>query len=141
MRSLADGRKTKARPPRMPECTPRGEHRRHKQAMNKKSIAEQAAEYAASAAAGAQAANVAAKATQDAANKRFAGSYAGPVSAWEWAEYAEQSARRAGEYARAAAAAASAHDIPEAKRRLRNAQDEAHGAWSNAEHAGHQRPA
>ena len=55
--------------------------------------------------------------------------------AWEWVEYAEQSARRAGEYARQAAAAARAHDIPEANRRLRNAQSESYGARSNADRA------
>jgi hypothetical protein len=55
--------------------------------------------------------------------------------AWEWVDYAEQSARRAKEYARAAAAAAQSHDIPEANRRLRNAQSEAYGARSNADSA------
>ena len=64
-----------------------------------------------------------------------AGGYTSSHPAWEWVEYAEQSARRAKEYARQAAAAASAHDIPEANRRLRNAWSEAWGATSNAERA------
>lgn len=58
------------------------------------------------------------------------------LAAWKWVEYAEQSARRAKEYARQAASAAQAHNIPEANRRLRNAESEANGAWSNAERAG-----
>jgi hypothetical protein len=57
------------------------------------------------------------------------------LSAWEWAEQAEQAARRAGNYASAAAGAASAHDIPEAKRRLANARSEASSAGACARHA------
>ena len=57
------------------------------------------------------------------------------LSAWDWVEQAEQAARRAGNYASAAAGAASAHDIPEAKRRLANARSEASGAQACARHA------
>jgi hypothetical protein len=57
------------------------------------------------------------------------------LSAWDWAEQAEQAARRAGNYASAAAGAASAHDIPEAKRRLANARSEAGSAQACARHA------
>ena len=56
------------------------------------------------------------------------------LSAWQWVEQAEQAARRAGTYAYAAAGAASAHDIPEAKRRLANARSEAGSAQACARH-------
>jgi len=52
---------------------------------------------------------------------------------WDYVEYAGQSARRAQEYASAAAGYASAHNIPTANAQLRACQNEAYGASSNAD--------
>ena len=101
--------------------------------MARISIADKAAAAAAAADQAQADANGYARAAQERLDATRGHGYRHP--AWEWVDYAEQSARRAKEYARAAAGAAQAHDIPEANRRLRNAQSEADGARSNAESA------
>lgn len=104
--------------------------------MTKPTIAAQAKAAADSAAEAARLANQAAAAAQRASDEKRGVRFGPKVAAWEWVDYAEQSANRANAYAHAAIGAASVHNFPEAKRRLRNVQSEADGAWSNAERAG-----
>jgi ribosomal protein S20 len=103
--------------------------------MARISIADKAAAAAAAADEAQADANGYAREAQHKLDAAAAGGYGHRHPAWEWVDYAEQSARRAKEYAREAAAAAQSHDIPEANRRLRNAQSEAYGARSNADSA------
>ena len=96
------------------------------------SIADEASAAASAAKKWAQEANDVARAgaASDRPGKRVAG-----LDAWDWAEQADQAARRALSYASAAAGAASAHNIPEAKRRLANVRSEAGSAQACARHA------